>query len=125
RDPLSPLAAGRLSVALTAGAGRLLGVNRLVVAVLVLLAVTPAAAEHTVYYRYVVLGFVTDGHGKPLSSRPVEVVRDKTGLGYPGSTDEAGFFVLVVRLGDESAGETLTLRAGSATTRVTARFDPA
>jgi hypothetical protein len=87
--------------------------------------VTPVAAEHTVYYRYVVLGFVRDAQGKPLTERPVEVIRDKTGLTYSGRSDGAGFFVLVVRLGDESAGETLTLRIGSATTRITARFDPA
>ena len=86
---------------------------------------TPAAAEHTVYYRYVVLGFVKDAKGKFLSDRAVDVVRDKTGLSYPGRTDDQGLFVIVVRLGDESAGETLTLRIAGATTTVTARFDPA
>ena len=86
---------------------------------------TQAAAEHTVYYRYVVLGFVKDAKGKLLSERAVEVVRDKTGLTYPGRTDDQGLFVIVVRLGDESAGETLTVRSGGATTTVTARFDPA
>jgi hypothetical protein len=86
---------------------------------------TPAAAEHTVYYRYVVLGFVKDAKGKLLSDRAVDVVRDKTGLSYPGRTDDQGLFVIIVRLGDESAGETLTLRIGGTTTTVTARFDPA
>jgi hypothetical protein len=86
---------------------------------------TPVAAEHTVYYRYVVLGFVKDAKGQHLSGRRVEVVRDKTGLAYSGHTDEQGLFVIVVRLGDESAGETLTVRVGGATTAVTARFDPA
>ena len=86
---------------------------------------TPVAAEHTVYYRYVVLGFVKDAKGKLLPERAVEVVRDKTGLTYPGRTDDQGLFVIVVRLGDESAGETLTVRIGGATTTVTARFDPA
>ncbi|HMH49412.1 MAG TPA: hypothetical protein VK548_04210 [Candidatus Acidoferrum sp.] len=86
---------------------------------------TQASAEHTVYYRYVVLGFVKDAKGKPLPEQAVEVVRDKTGLAYPGRTDEGGLFVIVVRLGDESAGETLTVRSGGATTTVTARFDPA
>jgi hypothetical protein len=86
---------------------------------------TPAAAEHTVYYRYVVLGFVKDAKGKPLTDRAVEVVRNKTGLTYPARTDDDGLFVVVVRLGDESAGETLTLRVGQAQTTVTARFDPA
>jgi hypothetical protein len=45
-------------------------------------------------------------------------------LSYPTKTDEQGLFVAVVRLGDESAGETLTLRVGKAVTTITARFDP-
>jgi len=97
----------------------------LTLAIALLFFATPVAAEHTVYYRYVVLGFVKDAKGKLLSDRPVEVVREKTGLKYPGLTDDQGLFVIVVRLGDESAGETLTLRVGGATTTVTARFDPA
>jgi hypothetical protein len=84
----------------------------------------PAGAEHTVYYRYVVIGFVKDARGRPAEGRAVDVIRDKTGLSYPTKTDEQGLFVAVVRLGDESAGETLTLRVGKATTTVTAHFDP-
>jgi len=84
----------------------------------------PAGAEHTVYSRYVVLGFVKDARGKLVGGQPVEVVRDKTGLVYPGETDEQGFFVVVLRLGDENAGETLTLRVGKAATTITAHFDP-
>jgi hypothetical protein len=96
-------------------------------AVLLALAVAaaPAVAEHTVYFRYVVLGFVKDGDGKLVRGRAVDVVRDKTGLAYHGETDERGFYVVVLRLGDESAGETLTLRVGNATTTIAARFDPA
>ncbi len=97
---------------------------RAILLLLILLA-TPAAAEHTVYYRYVVLGFVKDAKGAPLSGRDVDVVRTKTGLTYPARTDEQGLFVIVVRLGDESAGETLTVRVGQAQTTVIARFDPA
>ena len=89
------------------------------------LAATPVAAEHTVYYRYVVLGFVKDAQGKLRSGQAVEVKRNKTGLAYSGRTDDQGLFVIIVRLGDESAGETLTVRIGNATTTVTARFDPA
>ena len=85
----------------------------------------PVAAEHTVYYRYVVLGFVKDAQGKHLPGREVELVRNKTGFAYSARTDEHGLFVIVVRLGDESAGEALTLRVGPATTTLTARFDPA
>jgi hypothetical protein len=102
-------------------------VHRAIVVALVTLALAaaPAAAEHTVYYRYVVLGFVTDAQGTAVAGRTLDLVRDKTGLAYAGRTDERGLFLIVVRLGDESAGETLTLRAGGATTRITARFDPA
>jgi hypothetical protein len=89
------------------------------------LAVSPAAAEHTVYYRYVVLGFVKDAQNQRVAGRPVEVVRDKTGLAYAGRTNDEGLFVIVVRLGDESDGETLTLRVGAARTTIRVRFDPA
>jgi hypothetical protein len=94
------------------------------VLIVLALAVAPVAAEHTVDTRYVVLGFVKDAQGKLRPELAVEVVRDKTGLAYSGRTDAQGFFVVVVRLGDESVGETLTLRIGQATTTVTARFDP-
>ena len=97
----------------------------IVVAVLIALVAATVAAEHTVYYRYVVLGFVKDAQGKLLPGREVEVVRNKTGLVYSARTDEQGLFVIIVRLGDESAGQTLTLRVGRATTTLTARFDPA
>jgi hypothetical protein len=101
-------------------------VHRVVVALIALaFAVAPVAAEHTVYSRYVVLGFVKDAQSKLVSGRPVEVTRDKTGLTYSGRTDDNGLFVVIVRLADESAGETLTVRIGGATTTITARFDPA
>jgi hypothetical protein len=100
-------------------------VKRVSVALIALvLVVSPVAAEHTVDTRYVVLGFVKDAQGKLRSGQAVEVVRDKTGFAYSGRTDDQGFFVVVVRLGDESAGESLTLRIGQATTTVAARFDP-
>ena len=85
----------------------------------------PARAEHEVYYRYVVLGYVKDAHGKPVARQDIELVRNKTGFSYLASTDGEGFFVLVARLGDESAGEMLTLRIGRTSTQVTARFDAA
>ena len=101
---------------------------RLVLTALVALALVaaspPVGAEHTVYFRYVVLGFVKDAAGRLMPGRPVDVVRDKTGLVYHGETDDQGFFVVVVRLGDESAGETLTVRSGTVATRIAARFDP-
>lgn len=99
-------------------------VAALVLALAWLLASVPAGAEHEVYYRYVVLGFVKDARGKPVAGRQVELVRDKTGFSYLGETDAKGFYMLVSRLGDESAGEPLTLRLGGASMKLTARFDP-
>jgi hypothetical protein len=97
----------------------------LLVFVLGVLAASPVAAEHEIYYRYTVLGYVKDGAGKPRPSQSLELIRDKTGFSYLGATDAAGLFVIVARLGDESAGEGLTLQLGDARTRLIARFDPA
>ena len=55
----------------------------------------------------------------------VELIRNKTGFSYLAETDADGFFVLVARLGDESAGEALTLRQGPLNTRLTVRFERA
>ncbi len=97
----------------------------LVLALAWVLAGVPAGAEHEVYYRYVVLGFVKDARGKPMAGRQVELVRDKTGFSYVGETDAKGFYLIITRLGDESVGEALTLRLGRAIVKLTARFDPA
>jgi hypothetical protein len=83
-----------------------------------------ASAEHEVYYRYVVLGFVKDARGNAVRGREVALVRDKTGFSYLADTDDEGFYVIVARLGDESAGETLTLKVGGLQRKLTARFDP-
>ena len=53
------------------------------------------------------------------------IIRDKTGFSYLGETDARGLYVVVLRLGDESRGESLTARAGTATTRIDVRFEPA
>jgi hypothetical protein len=84
-----------------------------------------AAAEHEVYYRYLVLGYVKDSKGQPAPNRTVELIRDRTGFSYLADTDAQGFFVLVARLGDESAGEALTLKVGKSRTRIITRFTPA
>jgi hypothetical protein len=97
--------------------------NVLPLPLLIVLMAAPAAAEHEVYYRYTVLGYVKDAAGKPRPSQTLELIRDKTGFSYLGETDADGLFVIVARLGDESAGEGLTLRYGAVRTRVTARFD--
>jgi hypothetical protein len=93
---------------------------------LLLLAITAsAAAEHEVYYRFTVLGYVKDAEGRPLAGQRVELIRDKTGFSYLGETDAKGFYVIVARLGDESRGERLTLKTGRTVTAIAARFDPA
>jgi len=52
------------------------------------------------------------------------LIREKTGFSYPAQTDAQGFYIVVARLGDESVGEHLTVKAGSLATIITARFDP-
>jgi len=104
-------------------AGRLWSVM-LVVGLLGTLA-AGARAEHEIFYRYLVLGYVKDTGDAPVVGAQLELVRDKTGFSYLGQTGTDGFFLIVARLGDESVGERLTLRMGQATTAITARFDPA
>ncbi len=94
-------------------------------ALLLAATLTTAAAEHAVAYRYTVLGYLTDADGRPRPGVRVELSREKTGLSYTGESGADGFYVIVVRLGDESAGETLSLRTGSQALVLTARFDPA
>lgn len=84
-----------------------------------------ARAEHQVSYRYVVLGYVTDAQNRGRRGVRVELRREKTGFSYLGETDADGFYLIVARLGDESAGETLQLRAESQAMTLTVRFDPA
>jgi hypothetical protein len=84
----------------------------------------PAWAEHQVSYRYVVLGYVTGTDNRGRRGVRVELRREKTGFSYLGETDADGFYVIVARLGDESAGETLQLRAESQAMTLTVRFDP-
>ena len=90
----------------------------------VVLAAGLTEAEHEVYYRYTLLGYVKDASGRPLRGREVKIVRDKTGFSYLGESDAKGLYVVVVRLGDESVGERLTVRLGSLSTRTTVRFEP-
>jgi hypothetical protein len=106
---------------------RLCRVTRILVlwSVLAALAAAPAVAEHEVFYRYTVLGYVKDAAGQPRAGQTVELIRDKTGFSYLGRTDDTGLFVIVARLGDESAGESLTLRLGATQASLIARFDAA
>ncbi len=84
-----------------------------------------ADAEHEAAYRYIVLGYVTDGENRARTGVRVELVRDKTGFSYLGETDAEGFYLIVARLGDESEGETLSLHAEAVLVSVTVHFDPA
>jgi len=97
----------------------------LMIGLLVAVVAAPAVAEHEIFYRYTVLGYVKDAAGKPSPGQTLELIRDKTGVSYLGQTDESGLFVIVARLGDESAGESLTLRLGTTRQRLIARFDAA
>ena len=86
--------------------------------------VAPARAEHTVEYRYTVLGYVTDASGRARPGTRVELSRQKTGFSYLGETDDQGFYVIIARLGDESVGEALALRVNTQALTLVARFDP-
>ena len=82
------------------------------------------AAEHEVYYRYVVLGYVKDAKGNPQSEREVKLVREKTGLTYYAETDAQGFYRVVVRLEDKDLGNRLQVTVDGVTTTIRASFDP-
>jgi hypothetical protein len=94
-------------------------------ALLLAAAAAPGRAEHELFYRYTILGYVKDPAGKPVPGQRVEVVRDKTGFSYLSETDAAGFFIVIARLGDESVGERLTVRIGDHRVGVVAQFDAA
>lgn len=97
----------------------------LLVIVFSLSLVDPVSGEHEVYYRYTVLGYVKDAHGTPLPGVAVSLTREKTGLAYRGQTNATGLYMIVARIGDESAGERLRLAAGDQAVTLVARFDPA
>ena len=96
----------------------------LIVLVVFLSLTGPASAEHEVYYRYTVLGYLKDARGTPLSGVSVSLTREKTGFRYLGETDAAGLYLIVARLGDESAGERLRLDAGEHRVSLVVTFDP-
>ena len=57
------------------------------------------------------LGFVTDGEGRPIAGAKVIVTRLKTGLEYPTTTERDGFYLVVLHLHDEDEGERLGVDA--------------
>jgi len=97
----------------------------MLVFVVVLATASSAPAEHEIYYRYTVLGYVQDTAGKPREGAEIRLVREKTGYAYGALSDAAGLYIVVARLGDESAGERMHLRLDTHDVLVTARFDPA
>jgi hypothetical protein len=86
--------------------------------------VTATHAEHEVFHRYVILGYVKDGKGAPLARVPVHVVRTKTGLAYNEPSDQDGFYVVIVHLHDEDLGDSLVVTAQGVSAKVTAAFNP-
>jgi hypothetical protein len=100
---------------------------RPVVSLSLLLAVTLGAsisgATHLPDHRVIVLGFVTDGEGRPVAGARVVVTRLKTGLEHPTTTERDGFFLVVLHLHDENEGERLGLDLGGVKGEVRARFD--
>jgi hypothetical protein len=83
-----------------------------------------ASATHRPEFRFVVLGFVTDSGGHPVTDARVVVTRLKTGLEYPTRTEKDGFYLVVVRLHDEDEGEGLGVELGTIKGEIQARFDP-
>jgi hypothetical protein len=80
-------------------------------------------ATHLPDHRFVVLGFVTDGEGRPLAGARVVVTRMKTGLEHPTTTERDGFYLVVLHLHDENEGERLALDAKGVKGEVRVRFD--
>jgi hypothetical protein len=101
---------------------------RRIVPVLALVLVVAGArtgdATHLPDHRFLVLGFVTDGDGRPVSGARVVVTRLKTGLEHPTTTERDGFYLVVLHLHDENLGEQLGLDAKGAKGAVRVRFDP-
>lgn len=83
-----------------------------------------ASATHSIDTRFTVLGFVRDSDGRPVVDQSVEVVRERTGLAFRGTTDAAGFYVVVVWVRDEDRGDRLRVRANGGDLVVLATFDP-
>jgi hypothetical protein len=92
-------------------------------ALVLVLAGPPAGATHLPDHRFVVLGFVTDGDGRPMTGTRVVVTRLKTGLEYPTTTERDGFYLVVLHLHDEDEGERLGLDAKGVKGELRARFD--
>jgi hypothetical protein len=91
--------------------------------VLTALVAPPAVATHLPDHRFVVLGFVTDGEGRPIAGARVVVTRLKTGLEHPTTTERDGFYLAVLHLHDEDEGERLNVDAKGVNSEVRVRFN--
>ena len=96
----------------------------IVAAGVVLALAPPGWATHAVDHRYLVLGYVRDGAGRPLAGTPVRLVRERTGLAYEVETSSDGFYAAVIHLHDEDLLDALDVTAGRVTVRIEARFEP-
>jgi hypothetical protein len=83
----------------------------------------PAGATHLPDHRFLVLGYVTDADGRPVSGTRVVVIRLKTGLEHPTTTERDGFYLVVLHLHDENLGEALGVQAKGVKGEVRARFE--
>ena len=95
----------------------------LAVGLLLAVASWPAAATHLPDHRFIVLGFVTDGDGRPVPDARVVVTRLKTGLEHDTKTERDGFFLVVLHLHDENEGERLGIDLRGVKGEVRVRFD--
>jgi hypothetical protein len=91
--------------------------------VVLVFAGAPSDATHLPDHRFVVLGFVTNGEGRPVAGAPVIVTRLKTGLEYPTKTERDGFYLVILHLHDENEGERLGFDARGVKGELRARFD--
>ena len=88
-----------------------------------ILASSATDATHLPDHRFLVLGFVADGEGRPIAGAKVIVTRLKTGLEYPTTTERDGFYLVVLHLHDEDEGERLGFDVRGTKGEVRARFD--
>jgi len=84
----------------------------------------PADATHEVTHRYVVLGHVWDGAGRPVPGTEVQVTRGKTALVYQKRTGPDGLYVVIVHLHDDDLLERLEVRTREAALSIEVRFNP-
>ena len=89
----------------------------------VVLAGGTARATHLPDHRFLVLGFVTDAEGRPVSGTRVVVTRLRTGYEYPTSTERDGFYLVILHVHDEDEGERLSFDGKGVKGEIRARFD--